>query len=291
MYTAKAKLAGIIGKPISHSLSPLIQMTIAKELGIDFVYSAFHIEESLEEAIKGAYALGISGLNITIPFKQEVISHLLELSDEAKIIGAVNTLLRVNGGYKGYNTDVYGIKKALEKADINIKKKDIVLLGAGGAAKAVLYVCAKEGVESISLISRDINKAKVLSESVKAGFPDIKLNFIRLSELDAKSSISEYLPKNDYIAFQASPVGMHPNVDKAIIECKAFYDKCEAGMDLVYNPAKTKFIQYFIDDNKKVINGLDMLIYQGIRAFELWNGIEVGEEIVLKLRQLLMLDK
>ena len=291
MYTAKAKLAGIIGKPISHSLSPLIQMTIAKELGIDFVYSAFHIEESLEEAIKGAYALGISGLNITIPFKQEVISHLLELSDEAKIIGAVNTLLRINGGYKGYNTDVYGIKMSLEKADINIKKKDIVLLGAGGAAKAVLYVCAKEGVESISLISRDINKAKVLSESVKAGFPDIKLNFIRLSELDAKNSISEYLPKNDYIAFQASPVGMHPNVDKAIIECKDFYDKCEAGMDLVYNPAKTKFMQYFIDDNKKVINGLDMLIYQGVRAFELWNGIEVGEEIVLKLRQLLMLDK
>ena len=291
MYTAKAKLAGIIGKPISHSLSPLMQMTIAKELGIDFVYSAFHIEESLEEAIKGAYALGISGLNITIPFKQEVISHLLELSDEAKIIGAVNTLLRINGGYKGYNTDVYGIKMSLEKADINIKKKDIVLLGAGGAAKAVLYVCAKEGVESIRLISRDINKANVLSESVKAGFPDLKLNFIRLSELDTKNSISEYLPKNDYIAFQASPVGMHPNVDKAIIECKAFYDKCEAGMDLVYNPAKTKFMQYFIDDNKKVINGLDMLIYQGIRAFELWNGIEVGEEIVLKLRQLLMLDK
>ena len=291
MYTAKAKLAGIIGKPISHSLSPLMQMTIAKELGIDFVYSAFHIEESLEEAIKGAYALGISGLNITIPFKQEVISHLLELSDEAKIIGAVNTLLRINGGYKGYNTDVYGIKMSLEKADINIKKKDIVLLGAGGAAKAVLYVCAKEGVESIRLISRDINKANVLSESVKAGFPDLKLNFIRLSELDTKNSISEYLPKNDYIAFQASPVGMHPNVDKAIIECKAFYDKCEAGMDLVYNPAKTKFMQYFIDDNNKVINGLDMLIYQGIRAFELWNGIEVGEEIVLKLRQLLMLDK
>ena len=84
---------------------------------------------------------------------------------------------------------------------------------------------------------------------------------------------------------------MHPNVDKAIIESKAFYDKCEAGMDLVYNPDKTKFMQYFTDDNKKVINGLDMLIYQGIRAFELWNGIEVGEEIVFKLRQLLMLDK
>ena len=268
-----------------------MQMTIAKELGIDFVYSAFHIEESLEEAIKGAYALGISGLNITIPFKQEVMSHLLELSDEAKIIGAVNTLLRINGGYKGYNTDVYGIKTALEKADIDINKKDIVLLGAGGAAKAVLYVCAKEGVESVSLISRDINKAKVLSESIKASFPDIKLNFIKLSELDAKGSINEYLPKNDYIAFQASPVGMHPNVDKAIIECRDFYDKCEAGMDLVYNPAKTKFMEYFIDDNKKVINGLNMLIYQGIRAFELWNGIEVGEEIVLKLRQLLMLDK
>ena len=146
-------------------------------------------------------------------------------------------------------------------------------------------------MESISLISRDINKAKVLSESVKAGFSDLKLNFIRLSELDTKNSISEYLPKNDYIAFQASPVGMHPNVDKAIIESKDFYDKCEAGMDLVYNPDKTKFMQYFSDDNKKVINGLDMLIYQGIRAFELWNGIEVGEEIVLKLRQLLMLDK
>ena len=104
MYTAKAKLAGIMGRPISHSLSPLMQMTIAKEMGIDFAYTAFHIEESLEEAIKGAYALGISGLNITIPFKQEVISHLSELSDEAKIIGAVNTLLRINGGYKGYNT-------------------------------------------------------------------------------------------------------------------------------------------------------------------------------------------
>ena len=291
MYTAKAKLAGIIGKPISHSLSPLMQMAIAKELGIDFVYSAFHIEESLEKAIKGAYALGISGLNITIPFKQEVISHLLELSDEAKVIGAVNTLVKIRGGYKGYNTDVYGIKMALEKADINIKQKDIVLLGAGGAAKAVLYVCAKEGVKSISLISRDLEKAEGTCASVKAVFPDINFNFIKLSELEDKKSINKYLPKNNYIAFQASPVGMHPNVDKAIIECRDFYDKCEAGMDLVYNPAKTKFMQYFIDDNKKVINGLDMLIYQGIRAFELWNELKVGEEVVLKLRQLLMLDK
>lgn len=286
MYTAKAKLAGIIGKPISHSLSPLMQMTTAKEMGVDFAYTAFHIEESLEEAIKGAYALGISGLNITIPFKQEVMSHLLEISDEAKVIGAVNTLLRISGGYKGYNTDVYGIKMALEKADINIKNKDIVLLGAGGAAKAVLYVCAKEGVESISLISRNPNKAKVLSESIKASFPDIKLNFISLSELEARGSINEYLPKNNYIAFQASPVGMHPDVDNAVIECRAFYDKCESAMDLIYNPPKTKFMQYFTDDNKKVINGLDMLIYQGIRAFELWNKVEVKEEIVLKLRQL-----
>ena len=286
MYTAKAKLAGIIGKPISHSLSPLMQMTTAKEMGVDFAYTAFHIEESLEEVIKGAYALGISGLNITIPFKQEVMSHLLEISDEAKVIGAVNTLLRISGGYKGYNTDVYGIKMALEKADINIKNKDIVLLGAGGAAKAVLYVCAKEGVESISLISRNPNKAKVLSESIKASFPDIKLNFISLSELEARGSINEYLPKNNYIAFQASPVGMHPDVDNAVIECRAFYDKCESAMDLIYNPPKTKFMQYFTDDNKKVINGLDMLIYQGIRAFELWNKVEVKEEIVLKLRQL-----
>ena len=291
MYTAKAKLAGIIGRPVSHSLSPLIQMNIAKETGIDFAYTAFHIEESLEEAVKGAYSLGLSGLNITIPFKQEVIEYLSDISDEAKIIGAVNTLVRTNVGYKGYNTDVYGIEAALKNADINISKRDIVLLGAGGAAKAVLYVCAKEGVESVSLISRDPNKAKLLSESVKTGFPDIKLNFIRLSELDEKNSIDKYLPKNDYIAFQASPVGMHPNVDTAIIEYKDFYDKCEAGMDLVYNPAKTKFMQYFTDGDKKVINGLDMLIYQGIRAFELWNEVEVKEEVVLKLRQLLMLDK
>ena len=290
MYTAKAKLAGIMGRPISHSLSPLMQMTIAKEMGIDFAYTAFHIEESLEEAIKGAYALGISGLNITIPFKQEVISHLSELSDEAKIIGAVNTLLRINGGYKGYNTDVYGIKMALEKADINIKKKDIVLLGAGGAAKAVLYVCAKEGVESINIISRDTQKSKSISESVKESFPDIKLNFIKLSNLDDVSLIDKHLPQNNYIVFQASPVGMHPDNERAFIESKEFYDKCEAAMDLIYDPAVTKFMTYFIHDNKKVINGLDMLIYQGIRAFELWNEVEVKEEVVLKLRQLLTLD-
>lgn len=278
MFTARAKVFGLIGNPIEYSLSPLMQGIFSSEMNVDSIYVPLPVKKDLENAIKGAYLLGFKGLNVTIPYKKEVINYLIDIDESAKKIGAVNTLVRVNGGFKGYNTDILGLEKSLKNADISIKNKKVIIFGAGGAAKSVLHLCVNLGAESIILVNRDILKAKKLITKLENKNVDLKAFSLKEFRLGLKN----ILPYNDYIAFQATNVGMYPNVDECIIEDNEFYEKCLAGVDIIYTPSKTRFMEMFL--NKKAINGLDMLLYQGAFAWELWNEVKLSDEVIEKAR-------
>lgn len=280
MISADTKVYGIIGNPVSHSLSPILQNTLAKEMNIDMSYSAFHVTENIKEAIKGAFALNIKGFNVTIPYKKDMLDIVSDIDDRAKKIGAINTLIKTENGYKGYNTDIIGLGMSLYNNSLSIKGKDIIILGAGGAAKAVLYLAIEEGVKSITLVNRNISKAKELKAEV--GIKDISV----ISLDDLKSNIN-LLDKYNYFVFQTTNVGMHPNVEDCIIEEEAFYEKCNSGIDLIYTPFETSFIKKMKSKGKTCINGLDMLILQGVASFEIWNNIKVKKDIIEKVKVLL----
>lgn len=160
---AKTRLCCLIGNPVGHSLSPMIHNTLAEELGINLCYTAFKVEKDrLHEAVAGADAFNILGMNVTVPHKCEIIKELSDIDPLAARIGAVNTLVRVDGGYKGYNTDAIGLYRELEEENIIIKDKEVIILGAGGASNAITYICADKGAAKIYLLNRTFDKAKNL---------------------------------------------------------------------------------------------------------------------------------
>lgn len=268
------KVCGLIGNPVAHSISPVIHNNLAELCGIDLVYETFNVENDLvADAVKGAYALNMQGLNVTVPHKQKVMEVLKDISPLAEAIGAVNTLVRVDGGYKGYNTDIIGLGRELEDAGIDISGRDVVILGAGGAARAIAFLCADKGAGNVYIFNRTLEKAELIADAVNGHF---KKNIVIPYNIKDYSVLTE----NDYIAIQTTSVGLHPNDDEAVIEAEDFYEKLAAGVDVIYNPVKTKFMKFVEAQGKPAYNGLKMLLYQGIASFELWNNITVSKEQV-----------
>jgi len=282
MISASTSVYGIVGNPIEHSLSPLLQNALAKEMNIDMSYVAFHVTDNIKVAIDGAYLLGIKGLNVTIPFKKDMINIVTDIDERAKKIGAINTLKRVKSGYKGYNTDILGLNHSIKSNGMSIHGKNVIILGAGGAAKAALYLSIEEDAESITIINRNVKRANELKKEVCDTFKNISV--VSLDELKQNSDILEH---NDYFVFQTTNVGMYPKIDECIIDDAGFYEKCECGIDLIYTPFETVFIKNMLKANKKCINGLDMLILQGVASFEIWNDVKVERPVVERVKVLL----
>lgn len=282
MISAKAKVCGIMAYPVEHSLSPLMHNFYAEQMGIDFAYVPFKVQkEQVETAIKGAYALNLTGMNVTVPHKQTVIPYLKELDSAAKSIGAVNTLVRTEGGYKGYNTDAAGFLRAIKGAGIHISGQDCLLIGAGGAAKAVAYILGEQEAASVVVLNRNEQRAWNLAQEMNQLF---QRNFMTVLGLHDYGR----LEKKSWLAIQTTTVGMHPDIEASPVQDKAFYKKISVAMDVIYTPAKTQFMTLVEEAGGRAISGLDMLIYQGIEAFELWNpGQKVSEEIVAKARQMM----
>ena len=263
--SGKTKILGVIGNPIEHTLSPVIHNTLCELMGIDAVYIPIKVENNVEEAVKGLADSGVYGLNVTVPFKQDVMSALSSVDEDAAEIGAVNTLVRSNGGYKGYNTDAPGIMRALETKGIEVSGRKAIVIGAGGAARAVCVGLMKNGASEIYLINRDVEKAKKIAEEV----PIVKA-----------LSLPEYkkIPTDHYLMFQCTSVGLKPE-DGLVINDDTFYIMADYGYDLIYNPAETPFIKKMNELGIKHDNGLSMLLYQGIIAFEMWFGVKIPREI------------
>lgn len=283
MIDGQTRTCGVIGNPIKHTISPMIHNSLAERCGHNLVYVPFLVkEDKVGEAVKGSYALDILGVNVTVPYKSEVIKYLVEVDALAAKIGAVNTLVRTDGGYKGYNTDMSGLRRAMLSEGIRIEGEDIILLGAGGAARAVAYLCAEQKAGTVYMLNRTIEKAQSVADEVNKSFS---------CEVIRPMLLTDYrkLPDKKFLTIQATSVGLEPHDDEVVIEDADFYRRVHTGYDLIYKPFNTRFMQLVKEAGGKAYNGLKMLIYQGIEAYELWNDVELGDadaEFVLdKIKQ------
>ncbi len=268
----KTKTCGLIGNPVGHTLSPMIHNTLAERFGHNLVYVPFPVETGrVAEAVAGASALQILGLNVTVPYKSEVIPCLREVDSLAASIGAVNTLVSVPGGYRGYNTDMEGLFRAMETEGIKLAEEEILLLGAGGAARAVAFLCAAKGAERVYLLNRTLDKAKQVAAQVNRSAGREVIFPMALADFDS-------LPDQKFLAIQGTSVGLFPHADQAVIEDEAFYRRIHTGFDLIYTPWETKFMKLVRENGGRAYNGLKMLLYQGVIAYELWNDVKVSEE-------------
>lgn len=271
--TGKTAVCGLIGNPVEHTLSPLIHNTLSELVGMELVYVPFLVEEErVGEAVKGAYALNIKGLNATVPHKSAVIPHLCEVDELAVRIGAVNTLVRTDGGYKGYNTDMPGLYRQLQSEGVELAGKEVILLGAGGAARAVAFMCVQYGAQKVYILNRTLEKAQAVAKEVNESFGKECLMPMALSDYHR-------IPKKKYLVIQGTSIGLSPNVDDVVIDDPEFYELVETGVDLIYKPVETKFMKLVKATGAKAYNGLKMLLYQGIIAYELWNDIEISDEM------------
>lgn len=279
----KTGLIGLIGNPVEHTLSPVIHNGISERMGINSVYVPFKVEkEGLEDAVKGAYALNILGMNVTVPHKNQVMEYLEDIDEAAGHIGAVNTLVRMKSpdgkdatkaGYKGYNTDMLGLRRQIREDGISLKGKNTAILGAGGAAKAVVYMCLSEGAKTVYLLNRTVEKAEAVAKAMNAFYA---------KEAVIPMALQDYgkIDEKDLIVFQATSIGLAPDIDSAVLEAPAFYEKVSVGVDLIYNPADTKFMRLVTEHGGKAYNALKMLLYQGVIAYELWHDVKVPRDIV-----------
>lgn len=267
----KTKTCGLIGNPVEHTLSPMIHNTLAEMFGHNLVYVPFPVETGrIAEAVAGASALQLLGLNVTVPYKSEVIPCLREVDSLAASIGAVNTLVSVQGGYKGYNTDMEGLYRAMMTEGIKLEGEEIILLGAGGASRSVAYLCAVKGAKRVYLLNRTVDRAGQVAQEVNRSAGREVIFPMALSDFDN-------LPDQKFLAIQGTSVGLFPHVDQAVIEDEAFYRRIHTGFDLIYTPWETRFMKLVRENGGQAYNGLKMLLYQGVIAYELWNRVEVSE--------------
>ena len=279
------RTCGLIGNPVEHTLSPVIHHFLAEKLDVDLAYVPFLVQkESLGEAVKGAYALNLLGLNVTVPYKSDVIPYLCEVDELAERIGAVNTLVRTEKGYKGYNTDMPGLFRAMQSDDVKLAGERVIVLGAGGVARAVVMMLATKGAKEIIILNRTLERAEKIAEEVNA------ITGRKLVRAMVLSAFGELPEGEKYLAIQATNVGMYPNTEEVILRDKAFYRRIHTGYDLIFNPADTMFMKLVRESGGRSFNGLKMLLYQGVIAFELWTGKVVAAKNADQLYRI-MLEK
>ncbi len=268
------RICGVFGNPVEHTMSPAIHNFLAERTGQNLVYVPFHVERGhLSEAVKGTHAMNILGINVTVPFKTEVMDSLCEIDSMAKKIGAVNTLVPIQGGFKGYNTDMQGLYKAMCEDQVKISDEKVLILGAGGVARAVAILLAEKNAKEIIIINRTEEKAKNLAEEVNAFYPNVHIRALALSD------IASLYGNEKYLAIQATNIGMYPNIDDAVVMEESFYQHIHTGYDLVFNPLDTKFMQLVQQNKGRGFNGLKMLVYQGILSYEMWTGCAISDAL------------
>lgn len=252
---------GLLGEKLGHSISPEIHNRIFEELNIEGSYNIFQVKsESLEDAVIGLKALGAKGVNVTIPYKVQVMKYLDSISEEALKIGAVNTICFDGLKTIGYNTDYYGFGMLIDKFDIDLIGKKAVVLGTGGASKSVIQYLRDNGINAVMSVSRNPNKDE----------KDI-ISYNELADLE-----------NYDLIINCTPSGMFPNIDSSPVDKKVI-SKFSAAVDLIYNPSQTLFLKYAQECGIKAVNGLYMLVGQATVAEELWHGIKIDKQIIDKI--------
>ena len=270
--SGRTRVCAVIGDPIEHTLSPTMHNAAFQHLKLDFVFVAFRVTpDKLENVVRGACALGIRGLNVTMPHKNSVTGFLNEADAAVKFLGAANTILNQGGRLRGFNTDGVGALRALDFNGVSLTGKKVLLLGAGGAAKAIALSLAKE-VEELCILNRDVVKARELA-SVLAPFGK-KIDGNELSP----RQIQQELRETDLL-INATSVGMTPYASESLVMSDWLKPEL-AVMDIVYNPVETKLIREARAAGAKVISGVEMLLYQGAASFEIWTGFKAPVDVM-----------
>lgn len=272
-------MCGIIGNPIEHTISPVMQNAAFQELELDFVYVPFKVKPGdLNQAIQGVKALSIRGINVTIPHKVAVIPFLDELDSLAENIGAVNTIVNESGTLKGYNTDASGFLKALLAEGVQPENRKITILGAGGAARAIAFILADKGA-NLTIMNRHLDSAQKLADRTFQLFR---------RDVQALELNRENLKDNLFgaeILVNTTSLGMSPENDNTPVPALLI----KPGLvvfDIIYNPVKTRLLYEAEERGAKVIGGIEMLVWQGAAAFEIWTGkrapVQIMREAVMR---------
>ena len=278
------KFAGIIGYPLSHTLSPSMHNFIYQKLGIDVEYKKWEISpNNLKSHIEKINNENFIGANITVPYKEKIVPLLDEIRNEAKFTGAVNTIVKNNNKLIGYNTDVYGIEQTL---DIKLKNDVInnaVIFGAGGAAKAAFFVLLQRGLNNLTIVNR--TKSNALKMISKFNNVNCDQTIITLNE---KSQIKSACLSADLI-INTTILGMKNSGYEDISPIDStFIDSNSVIFDMVYNPTKTQLIKIALERNANIIEGLNMLVYQALKSIELWTGIRPSfDDMYSKCKEIL----
>jgi shikimate dehydrogenase len=266
------KIFGVLGDPVAHSLSPVMHNAAFEKLGMDAIYLAFRVSrDELGDAIRGAKSLGIAGLNVTIPLKEYAL-FFVDAEEVAKKIGAINTIDFSSGRPVGYNTDGIGSLRVLKETVDEIKGRSVLILGAGGAAKAISFYLDAEGAK-VTVANRTKERAVQLAS---------KLNNADAIRLDVE--LKERINDAD-ILINATSVGMHPHENATLVTADMMHPDLVI-FDIVYNPMETRLLKEATRAGvKKIVNGVKMLVYQGAASFQIWTHeeppIEVMEEAVI----------
>ena len=261
----RIKIYLLIGDPVEQSLSPSMHNAAFKALGLNSVYIALRVPKPmLARVMTGVRAMAIAGLNVTVPHKITMIDMIDKIEESAKLVGAVNTIKNVKGKLVGFNTDGEGALHALEQKTGKLTEKKVVLLGAGGAARAIAFSLAKVGAE-ISIANRTVSRARVLASTIEKRFR-VSVKSLGLS----RSELAKVIKQAD-VLINATTMGMHPNVGQTLVTA----DMMHRGLvvnDIVYMPLETRLLREAKRAGAKTVDGLGMLVHQGALSFEIWTG-------------------
>jgi len=263
----QTKLVGLIGYPVEHSLSPAMHNSAFAALDLNWCYVPLPVRpERLGEAVAGLRALSFVGANVTVPHKEAVMPHLDHVTPEAQAIGAVNTLVMREGRSIGHNTDWQGFLTALGEGGFDPHGKRAVVLGAGGAARAVVYALAQAGAQ-VAVLNRTLARAQALAQDLSPLFPGLLLFSLPLTLQTLGERTAEA-----HLLVNATSVGTWPEVDQSPWPEDLAFPSHLTVFDLVYNPRQTKLLRQARAAGAKAVGGLGMLVHQGAAAFELWTG-------------------
>ncbi|HQF43810.1 MAG TPA: shikimate dehydrogenase [Ignavibacteriaceae bacterium] len=278
-FYSNVELIGLLGFPIKQSFSPFIHNIAAELTGTKLIYLPFEVHSSnLKNAVKGITALGIKGFNVTVPHKVAVADFMSKLSEEASITGSVNTVVNELGKLIGYNTDVYGINESLLPYKSQISSNDVCVIGAGGAARSVIYTLIRNfKPKTIYLINRTAEHSESLRQHFKS---KMRYDSIITNELQQPDLLN--VMNNCSLVVNCTSVGMFPDVDDSVVTNHQLFVKDQIVFDIVYNPVKTKFLQLAESSGATTINGLKMFVLQAAKSFNHWTGVEFPIDKVYK---------
>lgn len=275
----KTAVLGLVGNPVEHTISPQLHNSLSARLGIDSVYIPFKVERnSLGDAVKGFKAAGLKGFNVTIPFKQEIIRYVDICSDEAKIIGSANTVKLSEGRTYAFNTDAEGFARSFEQqTGIFFKDKKVLLIGAGGTARSIALKIASRGAGRLNISNRTIERAQDIAHM-------LKVNSSLSAEISNISSLADQEFINSFdIIINTTSLGMYPKAEESPLGGSLRFSADQVVYDVIYNPSRTKLLKHAESFGCRVVNGMGMLFWQGILAYEIWMDVKVPDEVIVNL--------